>query len=91
MYKQAKPNRELAFLNNLGVVKLTLSFDNDVSESFTVNPLQAAIITLFHEPDFKKPAKSCSLDYIKDKLGISAERVRQQCAFWITTGVLKEL
>jgi len=32
MYKQAKPNRELTFLNNLGVVKLTLSFDNDVQE-----------------------------------------------------------
>lgn len=39
MYKQAKPNRELAFLNNLGVVKLTLYFDNDVSEQFTVSPL----------------------------------------------------
>ena len=39
MYKQAKPNRELAFLNNLGVVKLTLFFDNDVQEQFTVSPL----------------------------------------------------
>ena len=91
MYKQAKPNRELAFLNNLGIVKLTLYFDNDVKEQFTVNPLQAAIITLFNEPDPSKPARSLSLDYIKDKLNISAERVRQQCAYWVTNGVLKEL
>jgi len=76
MYKQVKPNRELAFLNNLGIVKLTLFFDNDVKEQFTVNPLQAAIITLFNEPDLNKPQKSLSLDYIKDKLNITADRVR---------------
>jgi len=56
-----------------------------------VSPLQAAIIALFHESDPSKPAKSCSLEYIKDKLGITAERVRQQCAYWVTNGVLKEL
>jgi hypothetical protein len=77
MYKQAKPNRELTFLNNLGVVKLTLFFDNDVQEQFTVSPLQAAIIALFNEPDSTKPQKSLSADYIKDKLNITAERVRQ--------------
>jgi len=77
MYKQAKPNRELAFLNNLGVVKLTLFFDNDVQEQFTCSPLQAAIITLFNEPDSTKPQKSLSTDFIKDKLNITAERVRQ--------------
>jgi hypothetical protein len=77
MYKQAKPNRELTFLNNLGVVKLTLFFDNDVQEQFTVSPLQAAIIALFNETDSTKPQKSLSADYIKDKLNITAERVRQ--------------
>lgn len=76
MYKQAKPNRELAFLNNLGVVKLTIYFENDVSEQFTASPLQAAIIALFNEPDMTKPQKSLSVDYIKDKLNITADRVR---------------
>lgn len=91
MYKQAKPNRKLTFLNNLGAVQLTLFFENDVKEQFSVSTLQAAIIALFNEPDQTKPQKSLSVDYIKDKLGITAERVRQQCAFWVTNGVLKEL
>jgi hypothetical protein len=91
MYKQVKPNRELKFMNNLGVVRLTLHFDNEVKAQFSVSPLQAAIITLFHDSDPNRPPKSLSLDYIKDKLQITAERVRQQCAYWVTNGVLKEL
>ena len=51
MYQKVKQRRQLCFKSNLGLVKLTLHFDNGVSETFSVTPLQAAIIAQFNEPE----------------------------------------
>jgi anaphase-promoting complex subunit 2 len=50
-YSKAKPNRLLKLRPNLGAVRLTLQFANDVSAQFECTPLQAAIISQFHDPD----------------------------------------
>ena len=39
MYQGIKQRRKLCFKSNLGNVKLTLHFDNKVSETFSVTPL----------------------------------------------------
>ena len=50
VYQSAKQRRLLTYKRNLGCVKLTLFFENNVSEQFTATPLQAAIITQFDDP-----------------------------------------
>lgn len=76
-YQEAKPNRMLTFRSNLGTVKLTLHFSN-VSQQFTVTPIQAAIISLFN--DSQGNQKTLSAKFIAESLdkkgNFSIEKVR---------------
>ena len=48
-FKKVKPMRKLIFSQLLGAVKLTLRFSDGISETFTVTPLQAIVISLFND------------------------------------------
>ena len=81
----------MRFKSNLGQVRLTLHFDDDVSETFSVTPLQAAIIAQFDEPeDGKGPSKSVTADLIASTLQIPLETAKKELNFWVSHGVIRE-
>ena len=90
VYQTAKQRRLLTYKRNLGCVKLTLTFENSMSEQFTVTPLQAAIITQFDEPSNSSRQITLTADIIADTLQISEEDVKKELNFWVGHGVLKE-
>lgn len=72
-------------------MKLTLHFDNGVSETFNVSPLQAAIISQFNEPENPSgPQMSITVDLIAQNLSISADTAKKELNFWVSHGVVKE-
>lgn len=48
-YKAVKASRKLCWLPALGTVEIELAGPNDEQQSFTVSPIQAAIIYQFQE------------------------------------------
>ena len=92
MYQGIKQRRKLCFKSNLGNVKLILHFDNGVSETFSVTPLQAAIIAQFDEPQSQRgaPSKSVTADLIAQTLQIPLELAKKELSFWVSHGVVKE-
>jgi hypothetical protein len=61
LYKKAKPMRKLNWSETLGTIELTLTFDDGISQSFTVNPLQAIVISAFNKNDPSSPEVKLAL------------------------------
>lgn len=83
--------RKLNFSETLGTVQLTLSWDDGISQQFTVTPFQAIIISLFNKPDGFNYEVTISLSEIKDKLNIDETSVLDALHFWSSCGALCEL
>ena len=47
IYKKNKPMRKLNYSENIGVVKLTIEFDDGEKMPFSVVPIQAIVISNF--------------------------------------------
>lgn len=72
-------------------MKLTLHFDGGISETFSVTPLQAAIISQFDEPHGNRaPPKSITADLIAQTLKIPLETAKKELNFWVSHGVVRE-
>lgn len=82
-YTQQKPNRLLKLRPNLGLVKLTLHFDNNISQQYTCTPLQGAVIAQFHDDDPSKQ-KSLKLEKLAELLNLTenVDKVKQAASFW---------
>lgn len=74
LYKKAKPMRKLNFSETLGTVQLTLTFDDGVSQQFTVNPLQAIVISTFNKEGSTEV--TLTLDDLSTKLNLDRDTVR---------------
>jgi anaphase-promoting complex subunit 2 len=87
-YKIIKPCRTLCFLNDVGYVDISLTFQNG-SFNFRVLPLSALVINFFDESN-QDQFENFTLEYISEKLGCSIQDAKKRINFWISKGVLNE-
>lgn len=81
-YSEREKCREIDYLSNFGNVALTLTFDNG-SFSFSVSPIHAAIISLFHDNE-----ERLTDEYLAEKLAITKTLLEEKITFWVKKGVL---
>jgi len=85
-FSEYKRGRLLKLVPSLGSVKLNLTFKNNVTKSFEVNPVKASVISLFDDEE-----NELSVDTISEKLKMSSYVVTQVLQYWVKEGVLSEL
>ncbi len=78
--------RKLNFSESLGTVELTLSWDDGTSQKFTVNPIQAIVISTFNKTNADEV--TLSLDQLTASLHLDKETLLQALQFWVSSGVL---
>jgi len=79
-YLMKKP-RGLQWKPTLGVVKLTLSFDDGREVQFSVSPVLANLVMHFQDKE------SWSLSELSDAVGMPKETVKKRMIYWVANGV----
>jgi anaphase-promoting complex subunit 2 len=87
-YKVIKPCRTLCFLNDVGYVDITLTFENG-SFNFRVLPLSALVINFFDQSN-QDLFENFTFEFFSEKLGCSIQEAKKRINFWVSKGVLNE-
>ncbi|KAK3732536.1 hypothetical protein RRG08_030736 [Elysia crispata] len=82
-FEQQKQNRTLVWKTHLGLMNIELELNGE-SLSFSVSPVQAAIIMKFQEKN------QWSLECLSQALEMTPTILRRKLAFWQSQGLLKE-
>ncbi|RUS84864.1 hypothetical protein EGW08_007405, partial [Elysia chlorotica] len=82
-FEQQKQNRTLVWKTHLGLMNLELELGGE-SLSFSVSPVQAAIIMKFQEKN------QWSLESLSQELEMTPTVLRRKLTFWQSQGLLKE-
>ncbi|CAN0290399.1 unnamed protein product, partial [Discosporangium mesarthrocarpum] len=84
-YSVIKNPRLLVWKKQLGVVQLTLSFEN-VERSFSVSPLHATLI--MHFSDKPEVIAPWSLPTLAEEVGLPPNLIEKKLMLWVNQGVL---
>ena len=83
-YAQAKKPRKLELVSQLGLVDLSLDFDDGSTRAFLATPVQASLV--LHLAD----ASPQSLAALAAKCELEESDVRRRMAFWVSRDVCRE-
>jgi hypothetical protein len=86
-YQSLNHIKKLQFHNNLGSVKVSLTFDAG-EEVFKCQPVQAVLIGYFDEDNME--GNKISLEFLATKLQADPRYVRKKMFYWIHKGVVVE-
>ncbi|ELR20860.1 anaphasepromoting complex subunit 2 isoform 2, putative [Acanthamoeba castellanii str. Neff] len=81
-YQAVKASRKLCWRPALGTVEVELEGPHG-AQSFSVSPLQAAIIYLFQDQEI------WPIEELAEKLGTTSEVVRKGAGYWVANGALR--
>ncbi|KAJ1921219.1 Anaphase-promoting complex subunit 2 [Mycoemilia scoparia] len=83
-FESLRPARKLEWKSNTGTVDLEVELGDELL-TFSVAPLQASILFLFHEKD------TLTIDNIAEALQCSPSIIKPRIQFWLGKGVLCEI